>query len=307
MKTLSAIVISTCFATLAFGCGDAVSAEGSLDTATLALVEGSPEAIGLLGFLNNPTTTVDVLDHDVPLNRRAARNLIHHRDGFDGVTGTYDDNLFDHLAEVDAVRWVGTSAMASLVNFAFTQNWVPTADDVLGTWDGVVFTVAEAEATLALANGSTEAELDHDLNLDRRAAASIAAAQPIETLSALSGLWFVGGSALGLLKDAAVTAEPLSLDERFAGDLSRYLDEWYAVYGADAEQAGARDLAEAQAAISIDAMEAVMDAEEDPFGYDLSTTHIIVHPALVFPGADTMWFGAYDAATGELIEIGRFE
>ena len=96
----------------------------------------------------NPRLVVG-LDHDVPLNRRAARNLIHHRDGFDAVAGTYDDNLFDHLAEVDAVRWVGTSAMASLVSFAFTQNWVPTADDVLGTWDGVVFTVAEAEATLA--------------------------------------------------------------------------------------------------------------------------------------------------------------
>jgi hypothetical protein len=307
MKTLAIIVISTCFATLAFGCDNAAPAEENLDTATLALVEGSPEAVGLLEFLNDPTTTVEVLDHDVPLNRRAARNLIHHRDGFDGVSGTYDDNLFDHLAEVDAVRWVGTSAMASLVNFAFTQNWVPSADDVLGTWDGVVFTVSEAEATLALANASTEAELDFALALDRRAAASIVNAQPIETLAELSSLYFVGGSALTLLKEAAATPEVLSLDERFVGDLSRYLDEWYAVYGADVSAAGGHDLAEAQAAISIDLIEAITHSDEEPFGYDLTTTHVVVHPAVVFPGADTMWFGAYDATTGELIEIGRFE
>ena len=307
MKTLATIVISTCFATLAFGCGEALPTEDGFDTSTLALVEGSPEAIGLLEFLNDPTTTVDVLDHDVPLNRRAARNLIHHRDGFDGKPGTYDDNLFDHLAEVDAVRWVGSSAMAALVNFAFTQNWVPDADDVLGTWDGVVFTVAQAEATLALANASTEAELDHDLGLDRRAAASIVAAQPVETLAELSTLWFVGSSALNILKEAAHAAEVVSIDERFTADLSRYLDEWYALYGTEVIEAGGRDLAGAQAAISMDLIEAITQSDDTAFGYDLTITDVVVHPAIVFPDANTMWFGAYDAATGELIDIGRFE
>lgn len=307
MKTLATIVISTCFTTLAFGCGDTLPAGENLDTATLALVEGSPEAIGLLEFLNDPTTTVDVLDHDVPLNRRAARNLIHHRDGFDGKPGTYDDNLFDHLAEVDAVRWVGTSAMASLVNFAFTQNWVPSADDVLGTWDGVVFTVAQAEATLALVNASTEVELDDDLGLDRRAAASIVMAQPIETLAELSTLWFVGNSALNILKEAAEAPALLSLDERFAEDLAQHLGEWYGLYGADVAKAGGRDLAEAHAAISTDLIEAVTDISNSPFSYDLTTTDVVVHPAVVFPEAATLWFGAYDAETGELVDIGRFE
>ena len=53
--------------------------------------------------------------------------------------------------------------------------------------------------------------------------------------------------------------------------------------------------------------EQVTDTEDDPFGYDLTTTDLLAHPAVAFPGADAVWFGAYDKATGELIEVGRFE
>jgi hypothetical protein len=306
MKTLSAIVVSTLFATLTVGCADSASSSDGLETTRFALAEGSPEAIGLLEFLNTPTTSVDVLDKQVPLNRRTARNLVHHRDGFDGTAGTYDDNLFDTLAEVDAVRWVGPAAMDSLVTFALNQNWVPSGDDTLGNWDGVTFTVAEAAATLAFANEASLDLLDYDLGLDRRAAMAIVSGQPIASIEALAGLYYVGKSALDILKAAAEDAAP-SLDETFTEDLSRHLGEWYETYGADVAAAGGNDLLSAQEAISADLVELVTDTEDDPFGYDLTTTDLLAHPDVAFPGSDAVWFGAYDKATGELLEVARFE
>ena len=306
MKTLSAIAISTIFAAFALGCDNAAPADDTLETATLALIEGSPEAVGLLEFLNDPSTTVDVLDYDVPLNRRSARNIIHYRDGYDGIAGTYDDNLFDHISEVDSVRWVGKAAMASLAYFAHSQNWVPEGDDVLGTWDGVVFTADEAELTLALANASDEQTLDHDLGLDRRAAAAIVAAQPVESIADLSTLYFVGTSALTILKDAALSNDALSLDARFAQDLSRHLEEWFALYGDDAIAEGGRSLEEAQAAVSSDNVSILSDTSGLPLSAAQEGHDVVAHPEVIFADSEVMWFGIYDATTGTLIEIGRF-
>ena len=307
MKTLSTIVACTLVATLAVGCADAPSAD-SLETSTLALAEGSPEAVGLLAFLNDPTTTIDVLDVDVPLNRRTARNLIHHRDGFDGIAGTYDDNLFDSLAEVDGVRWVGPAAMDQLVYFATHQSWVPSGDATLGRYDGIAFTVDEAELTLDFVNSASLDLLDHDLALDRRAAVAIVAAQPVASVKELAGLYYVGTTALRALKEAAVAAAPApSLDEAFAADLTAHLAEWYAAHGADVAAAGGQDLESARAAVSADLVEQVTESSEDPCGYDLDAVDLLAHPDVVFPGGDTVWFGAYDKETGELIEIVSFE
>ncbi len=179
-------------------------------SASLALVDGTPEAIGLLTFLNDPTTSIDVLDHEVPLNRRAARNLISYRDGWDRIPGTYDDNLFDDVQEVDDVRWIGPKTLGRLVDFAISQGWVPFAEDFLGTWDGVSFSVVEAGNTLALTNDATLELLDKDLGLDRRAAQSIVEAQPISTVEELAGLYYVGKTALSRLKSAAAVDPALN-------------------------------------------------------------------------------------------------
>ena len=56
--------------------------EATSEATVFALTEGTPEALGLLAMLNDPTTTLDRLDHEVPLNRRTARNLVLHRDGW---------------------------------------------------------------------------------------------------------------------------------------------------------------------------------------------------------------------------------
>lgn len=306
MKTLSATALSILLALTAIACDAPTPTETGFETSTMALAEGSPEAIGLLEFLNDPTTDVDVLDRDVPLNRRAARNLIHHRNGFDGVAGTYDDNLFDSLAEVDGVRWVGPAAMESLVAFALSESWIPDGDDILGTWDGVTFTVNEAEITLAFANEATLEELDEKLALDRRAAKAIVAAQPIESVEGLAGLYYVGHTALRTLKEASVEAAE-SVDQIFLNDLGRYLSEWYALYDASVIEMGGVDLAQAQGALSSDLVAALTASEAASKGYDVESVLVLGHPDVVFPDSEIVWFGAYERDSGELIEIGRIE
>ncbi len=165
------------------------------------LVDGTPEGVGVLDFLNDPSTTLVMLDIDAKLNKKTAKNILHHRNGWDGIAGTHDDNLFNSITELDAVPWVGNSAITRIIDFAWSWGWIPEGDDVLGSWDKVEFTVNEAIATLELANVATHDELDVKFALDRRAADSILAAQPgIASVSELSGLYYVGKGALKALK-----------------------------------------------------------------------------------------------------------
>ena len=76
----------------------------------------------LLDFVNHETTTFDILDVDVGLDRRAAANIIARRDGPDEVYGTEDDDPFDTKYELDKVSYVGPSALAKLEAYAAT--WV---------------------------------------------------------------------------------------------------------------------------------------------------------------------------------------
>jgi len=163
--------------------------------------EGTPEGVGLIEFLNAESTTYEVLDHEVPLDRRAAGNLIAHRDGGDRQWGTSDDDIYSDVDEVDRVRFVGPKTLDRLVYFASKDGWVPGADDILGVYDGVSFTVNQAEATLYVANTLDADALDFDLQLDARAVESIVEARPIDTVDHLSRLYYVGGSALQTLRD----------------------------------------------------------------------------------------------------------
>lgn len=183
------------------GCSETV--DSSLESVQLSLKDGTPEAIGVFDLLNSPDTTFEVLDIDAKLNRRAARNLIDYRNGDDGVFQTGDDNLFHTVEQVDDVSYVGPSAIAALVAYAYELGWVPAEGDVLGIWDGVTFTAEQATATLTLVNDASEATLDDELGLDRRAVNSIIAARPIPSVEVLSGLYYVGRSALTILRDAS--------------------------------------------------------------------------------------------------------
>lgn len=201
--------------------------------ATLTIEDGSPEGIGFLALLNDKNTTLEILDDDVRLNARAAKNIIHHRDGYDRVAGTSDDNPFDSIDEVDGVSWVGPSAMQRILDFALANGWVPAGDEQLGRWDGVSFTVAEAHATLEFTNRASHDLLDHDMKMDRRTADSIVNAQPIGSIEELAGLFYVGKSALQQLKAAAEVPDVPETDFRDQFNHDEALEipdgDWYGI------------------------------------------------------------------------------
>ena len=188
-------------------------------TAQRGFAEGSPEGVGLLAFLNEETTTLEVLDDDAALDRRAATHLVDHRLGEDGLWGTRDDNAFDSVEEVDGVYWVGPSTLARLVQYAETAGYVPTGSDALGVYDGVAFTVTEAEQTVDFVNTASENVLDNEVPLDRRAVDSILDSGELSTVLELSELYFVGHSALTRLKDYALAStETVEFQDQFNHD-----------------------------------------------------------------------------------------
>ena len=125
----------------------------------------------------NDGTSLDFLTQDVKLHSRAAKKVLEHRLGPDGACGTADDNIFDDLAELDEVPWVGRKALAALA--AYVEP-LCTLDLSTGrpyidkkTWDGQPATgwsrdAIEMEATLTV-KGATGAELRAALkNTDNR-------------------------------------------------------------------------------------------------------------------------------------------
>ena len=105
-----------------FGSG---KADGALDA-------DSPEARAVLALANDVAVDVGELDDEVGLNSRAAIGIIEHRDGDDGEAGTADDNRFDDLAELDAVPFVGKTALAALLSYAIEHGYLENATE-LGT------------------------------------------------------------------------------------------------------------------------------------------------------------------------------
>jgi hypothetical protein len=83
--------------------------EGKADGTTYSACE-----LAAVVTLLNDGATVEQLE-EAGVHTRAAENLVAHRDGADARFGTEDDDRFDDIEEVDAVRWVGPSAMRALV------------------------------------------------------------------------------------------------------------------------------------------------------------------------------------------------
>ena len=201
--------ILLCLFSCAFGCGEIDDpSDGALyydeiktvepQVEALALVDGTPEAVGVLAFVNDEATGFRMLDIEAKLDRRAARGIIHHRNGPDGVYGTWDDEPFRTIEELDAVKWVGRASLSRLIEFASLNGWVPDSDQLLGVYDGVAFTVLEAERCVKFVNDSTAESLD--LFLNRRAAQSLYANGPYVSVQEIASVRFVGRTALRGLK-----------------------------------------------------------------------------------------------------------
>ncbi|MBC7977255.1 MAG: hypothetical protein H7138_19945 [Myxococcales bacterium] len=87
----------------------------------------SAEARAVLALVNDPAVDVDLLDDDARLNARAAAAIIEHRDGADGEPSD-DDDRFDDLAELDAVPFVGQTALTALLSYAIEHGYLETSD-----------------------------------------------------------------------------------------------------------------------------------------------------------------------------------
>lgn len=88
------------------GANDTFLGDGKSDTG--AVVDGTPEARAVLRLANS--ATLDTLDHEVPLDARAAANIIAARP-------------IATLAELDAVSYVGPVAFGNLLEYAQTRTW----------------------------------------------------------------------------------------------------------------------------------------------------------------------------------------
>jgi len=88
------------------------------------LSEGTPAAFAVLDLVNDPLTDVVRLDVQAGLDSRAALNIIAHRDGPDERLGTTDDDLFDSIAELDAVSYVGVVALEKLAAFSIANGYL---------------------------------------------------------------------------------------------------------------------------------------------------------------------------------------
>lgn len=106
-------------------CGPgALVAPGEEGDGDLASLEAALDDARILKFLNGPQATVAVLDDEVGLDARAAKAIVAHVRGADGLLGTRDDDLLGSLAELDAIPWVGATALRALDRFVAQR---PTA------------------------------------------------------------------------------------------------------------------------------------------------------------------------------------
>ena len=117
-----------------------------------------------LEMLNLETTTFDFLDLDVALNSITATNIIAHRDGADGIYGTADDDLFDTIDELDAVYYVGPSALNTILTYAATWIHPDELTLMLVNDASVTFTILDIDA--GLRSNAAQNIIDHRAGAD---------------------------------------------------------------------------------------------------------------------------------------------
>lgn len=183
---------------LASACDAPPSSESS-DVTSVTLAEGSHDALALLAFVNEPSTSAALLRAAGVATNATATAITARRDGADATPQTADDAVFATVAALDAVKGVGVATLEKVARYALLQGYGIDRGDHLG----VYFTEAQADRTLALVNDATVTELDQDASLDARAAAAIVAARPILSLAKLAKVSRVKTSALRLLRDHA--------------------------------------------------------------------------------------------------------
>jgi DNA uptake protein ComE-like DNA-binding protein len=177
------------------GCTAELEEDEALGMSRPEIELGAEEIGQMLALVNDSGTDEALLDEAVGLDRRAAENILAHRNGPDGKLGNSDDDLFDDIAELDAVAYVGASALEAIRSYA-AANPLPPSELV----EGVLFDGTQAQAVVWGVNQATVDELDHVVLLDIRAAKSLVALAPFSSVTQMGPIGFVGQHALRQLR-----------------------------------------------------------------------------------------------------------
>jgi phosphatidylserine/phosphatidylglycerophosphate/cardiolipin synthase-like enzyme len=128
LAVLALLALTSC------GTAPAELADGPDDVALPGGKADSPysdcQLTRVLTYVNDPATTYEVM-RAAAVPSTAARNIVAHRDGPDGLAGTADDDRFDDLAELDAVKYVGPVTLSRLVAAAEGPCAAATSIDVI--------------------------------------------------------------------------------------------------------------------------------------------------------------------------------
>jgi len=188
------VILSGVVALALVGCGPDSEASWAEVEDGVELVQGELTVSAVLAFLNGPDATVDVLDNEVGLDTRAARNIVAHVRGPDGLLGTSDDDLLQSIAELDAIAYVGDAAIAAIDRYATPR--YGTQDLVV---EGVRFSSAEAAFVVAVCNDARLQEV-RLTNLQKQ---KLTQARPHASIATVAATYGIGSVALSSLKDYA--------------------------------------------------------------------------------------------------------
>lgn len=185
----------------------AVFAVACADVDDIAPVEATATLNGqtacMLDFLNTPRTDIAALDEAAHIDTRAARALITHRDGPDGIFGTADDNPFDSWGEAASINWVGEATIAKLESYS--QGWCLSrpGHTIAGTFHGVSFTHKQAQLVVKLTNTLPEPALRHLLDFNEEAAQNILDRRPFVFLYDIAHTQGVQAIEIEMLRSAS--------------------------------------------------------------------------------------------------------
>lgn len=186
-----------------WSCGVATSELGgdadSWGTSSAALAFSESDQTAVLAFVNDAATTQALLDGEVGLDARAAKNIVTARNGVDGLYPSPDDVPFVSLVALDAVVYVGDTALTKLRDFALAHP--PALPELV---EGVAFSSSQVSAVVWGVNQATLETLDVAVGLDARAAQQLVAARPFSSVTQMGAVAYVGPTALEALRAYAV-------------------------------------------------------------------------------------------------------
>jgi DNA uptake protein ComE-like DNA-binding protein len=189
--------LTLCLPLLAACGGGVVSDDSDPQGSSLDIGLTAADSQATLAFVNYPGTDATLLHASVGLDPRAATSITTWRAGPDGADLSADDRPFTSIAQLDAMPYVGDSALRKLQAYALAHP-SPAPELV----KGVHLAGWESQAIIWGVNSATAAVLD--TFLDSRATKNLVAARPFASVAAMGAVAYVGSSALTTLHGQAL-------------------------------------------------------------------------------------------------------